>query len=404
MVQQNSLSHSVLKQGQIVRGQVSKLFPNNMAKVQLSNQTLVARLEIPLTIGDHYHFQVQIANNLVYLKVIGNKLKNQPKSDISTLLKSLGVKNSEVNRNFMQKLLVENVPFDKLQFVSALDLLNSHKNLDGLERVLIDILKRQLPMSETVIQALHTVQTSQQSKLMGGLLSKLEEQNNFPHLISMLKELTSTHSNDVVESKVKEQFLQHLQRFLTLTGINYEYQVRNQSVFIPSIKGYLLQMLSEKGIQLSYAEKLLHYINGMQLNAMNETESFIYLNLNLPSEKFGFRKDIHLEFNSKKNSKGEIDPDHCRIHFYLELPQLKETMIDMNIQQRNVLLTIYNDTKDLKVKTVDLQKRLKIGLEKINYNLTSIMFRPIMSDDKESIANRYNNSNAIGLNGVDYRI
>jgi antitoxin component of RelBE/YafQ-DinJ toxin-antitoxin module len=404
-----SLTHnSVLSHGQIVRGKVSKLFPNNMAQIQLLNQTVVAKLEIPLVMGDHYHFQVHVSNQVLYLKVIGERLKNQSKLDIPALLKNLGVKNSEVNRLFLQKLMADGVLFEKTQLVQALRLLETYKNNEQVQEVLKELIQRRFPLTDSIFQAIYSKNTESQSKLIGNLINGLHKQESFTDAYTMLRSFVNSgpmQSNNNIELEPKEFFLRYVHQYLSNSGLDYEYTVKQQNDFHkPSIKGYLLQMLSIDGEHQIHAEKLLHYLNGMQLNTINESNNFIQVNFNFPGEVLGLKNDLNLELTSKKSKEGTIDPDFCRIYFYLELEYLHETIIDMHIQQRNVTITVYNNVEDLKGATIPLQIQLKSGLEKLNYHLTNVLFKTIPSES--SIANKLPNNDYKPSNftGVDFRI
>lgn len=379
-----------------------------MAQIQLKNQTVIAKLEIPLAIGDHYHFQVHLSNQVLYLKVIGKKLKNQSKLDIPALLKSLGVKDSEANRLFLQKLMVGGVPFEKTQLMQALKLLDTYKNNEQVQDVLKELIQRRLPLTDSIFKAIYSKNTESQSKLISNLINELQKQENFTDTYTMLRNFIKPgpmQSNNYFEAEPKELFLRHLHQFLANSGFDYEYTIRNQGdITQPSIKSYLLQMLSVDGEHQIHAEKLLHYLNGMQLNTIHETDNFIQVNFNLPGEVLGLNEDLNLELKSKKSEKGTIDPNYCRIYFHLELEYLQETIIDMHIQQRNVTITVYNNVEGLKQETIPLQKRLKSGLEKLNYHLTNVLFKPIPFESNISSTALNKDYNISNFTGVDFRI
>ena len=60
----------VLKEGQMVHGQVKKLFPGQLAEVQVGNQKMIAKLEVPMKAGDAYYFQVKSVQPELQLKII----------------------------------------------------------------------------------------------------------------------------------------------------------------------------------------------------------------------------------------------------------------------------------------------------------------------------------------------
>lgn len=60
----------VLKEGQMVHGQVKKLFPGQLAEVQVGNQKMIAKLEVAMKAGDAYYFQVKSVQPELQLKII----------------------------------------------------------------------------------------------------------------------------------------------------------------------------------------------------------------------------------------------------------------------------------------------------------------------------------------------
>lgn len=68
-----------LRPGQIVQGKILKIFPENKAQIQLGGQNMIAKLEAALSIGNTYHFQVQTSDEMIYLKVLSEYIKNKQK-------------------------------------------------------------------------------------------------------------------------------------------------------------------------------------------------------------------------------------------------------------------------------------------------------------------------------------
>jgi hypothetical protein len=56
--------------GQIIIGKVIRLFPNQMAEIQIGSQKLMAKLEISLLANQQYWFQVQSGEGKIRLKMI----------------------------------------------------------------------------------------------------------------------------------------------------------------------------------------------------------------------------------------------------------------------------------------------------------------------------------------------
>src|SRR3954452_9126835 len=97
-LQQRDLS---FKPGQILNGKILKLFPNNIATLQVGSQKVVAQLEASLVANEKYWFQVQSGEGKVRLKLMGRvENKGQNEISLSGLMKELSIplnkKNSEV--------------------------------------------------------------------------------------------------------------------------------------------------------------------------------------------------------------------------------------------------------------------------------------------------------------------
>lgn len=80
------------------------------------------------------------------------------------------------------------------------------------------------------------------------------------------------------------------------------------------------------------AQQILSQENGPIQNLL------LTIPLNLGSTK----TDLTLQWSGRKTKEGKIDPDYCRVLFYLELEHLEETVIDMQVQNRIIKVTVIN--------------------------------------------------------------
>lgn len=204
----------------------------------------------------------------------------------------------------------------------------------------------------------------------------------------------------------KEQFLSQINQMLRFTGISYENQLLNSDIQQQSntVKAMLLQMLqTTDGDTHERGQQLLHFINGMQITAVNEVNNFIQANLQIPGERIGLNSDIELKFEGNKTKSGEINPDYCRIIFYLDLSQLKKTIIDMNIHKRAVSVTVFNDTDHLKDVSSAIQPVLKQGLNALDYHLSAITFQQLSNSNEPKLTNAKKTFQG-AYQGVDFQI
>jgi len=196
-------------------------------------------------------------------------------------------------------------------------------------------------------------------------------------------------TNFLSSSSVQEQFLMHMKQFLSSVGLNEEFVLRNKLLQQPlnllendlqTIKSLLLQLNQEDNSHANgKTQTLLHFINGMQLKAIQESTNFMQASLQLPGEKIGLHKDLFIQFEGRKKEDGQFDPDFCRILFILDLKQLQETVIDMHVQKRIISITIFNDSKQ--PTTMETFKRILVkNLEQIDYQLSTIHWKPLYKE------------------------
>ena len=94
--------------------------------------------------------------------------------------------------------------------------------------------------------------------------------------------------------------------------------------------------------------------------------------------------DLTIQWQGKKQEDGKIDPAFCRILFYLQLPILNETLIDVQIQNRIMNITIRNNNATLGELVTLHSDGLKEILREMNYRLTVVNVRPFKSSGGSS--------------------
>ncbi|WP_042223785.1 hypothetical protein [Oceanobacillus manasiensis] len=560
---------NTIKPGQVIKGSILKIYPENKAEIQLGSQKMVAQLEASLSAGGKYHFMVQSTDPVIQLKVIGDQLQQQDHLNSLHLLHQLGLKASKRNIVFLQQLFTKKIPFEKTQLTQSLQLLEGSKDKQLTGKVLVDMIANRLPITKNVLDALQAVSNSsfsdrlanampelnranfqpnisqnlnrlvsnqsvisKESQLMGErinnqnlyhllklsgaidpaqtfdawkantanehggkqdtpfqiseaqlrnlqtvmenkailqqnaklllnsfhnlsqsianerpldiqLFSRLKEQftqsvlqylpkdTTFPvssmlqnnrHALSQVYQFLQNAASDTPESlevtmkqlrdvnllmaaSPKDQFLQHLKHTLSFTGYSYEHDLANKvTQEQTSLKGVLLQFIQQGDHNTTEQSKqLLHFINGLQLQSVQDTGNSMYASLQLPGEKLGLATDLQLEFEGRKTEDGEIDSSHCRVLFYLDLANLNQTIIDMTVQNRNVSVTIYSQSEEeIRPLAKDYQAVLKKGLNELDYHLSSVMFKP--AREEELITSKRQQSHPASYQGVDFRI
>lgn len=260
------------------------------------------------------------------------------------------------------------------------------RSMDQLQTLLKDItvvhkVTQQLPSQATVALQDFIEQPNQSSltEFIQPLTRLIDHQLPLENSGQIFKLLAGMDQANQELFPIKDQFIIHVKNYLLNAGLDFEHQILQEHEQITeqsaSLKQLILQSFAEQTSAGREAEQLLNHLTGQQLNLINETASFLHLSTSIPG-LLGQEEDIEIEFYSRKNENEQIDSDYCRIAFYLELDQLKTTMIDMNVQNRIVHLTVYND-QDLSEQLAQFKPLLKQGLEKFNYHLSTTSYRPL---------------------------
>lgn len=679
-----------LRPGQIIQGDIIKIYPDNKALIQLGGQKMVAQLEASLNLGERYHFQVQAGDDMIHLKVLSQQVTAQDKTSVTNLLNQLGIKENKLTSELVKSLIQSNIPFEKSQLIKALPLLADANNKIEATLVFKNMIANKLPITNAVFQAMFTrattglseqmkalltvlnenitqvktesnaeqpkqavqvpqniaeikapvlqqvavqgspqmlkqnaeqanaqtlkqvVQVSQKTteikvpvlqqtivqgsaqttqlpqntvEIKAPVLTQVAEQANVPQKnqielqqniaarlstfiekpleqnalnslknnvemfqlfkaadminsritfstwnkaweqyesktanlpqnnerlpfglnkaeiqvkLEQLKTGMETGNKDLqtftdkwarvltevtnrqqalpkdafeqlkqelivatkplLENEAKQNMFKNLQnnpeqlkqletilntlkhtetatkleqfvagmkqinhpdievpkalfmkqvgQMLTTSGLNHENLIANdkQMQQTETLKSALIQLVqTSDGTVHERGQQLLHIINGMQMQTVHETNNFLQASLQLPGEMLGLKSDVQLDFEGKKTEDGKINPDYCRILFYLNLENLKETVIDMHVQKRSVSITIFNDEDALGLKSKAFQPLLEKGLNSISYHLAKVTVKP-MQAKQEQVIPKTKKAQESTYEGVDYRI
>ncbi|MEJ8776940.1 hypothetical protein [Pseudogracilibacillus sp. ICA-222130] len=227
-------------------------------------------------------------------------------------------------------------------------------------------------------------------------------------MIQLPMELESNSTENV-----QQRFLTHLHQYMNIVGLQDEQRIKtvlsgkasDSTIHIqPSIKMIMLQMMQEPNtIGRNKLEQFVHFIHGMQLQSVQETNHFLHCVLQLPGENIGLHNDLFLHFEGRKNRNGKIDPNHCRILFVLDLKNMKETMVDVTIQKRIISITIYNEQVMKMGKYDRIEKMLEEALKKNEFTLSQITYKPLFEIKKQEQQDPYDRTTN-DIERYDFRI
>ena len=105
-----------LRQDQVFHGTIKQLYPDQMAEVQVGNQKLMAKLEVPLKVGDAHFFQVTATNPQTELKVVTGPMSQAmtPAQQMGQLLETMNLpKSSEMQQvlSYFMKAQLDKIKF-----------------------------------------------------------------------------------------------------------------------------------------------------------------------------------------------------------------------------------------------------------------------------------------------------
>ncbi|WP_339175532.1 hypothetical protein MKY51_04545 [Solibacillus sp. FSL R5-0691] len=172
-----------LKQDQVFHGSIKQLYPNQMAEVQVGNQKLMAKLEVPLKVGDAHFFQVTSTNPQTELKVVTGPMSQSMTAgqQMSQLMETMNLPKSNEMQQVLSHFMKAQLPLAKEQLLAAEGWMKNlpagvDKNnaLHALQRMV----ELKMPFTNTVFQALtQGVKTDGMSANLANLAQLLATQS-----------------------------------------------------------------------------------------------------------------------------------------------------------------------------------------------------------------------------------
>ncbi|TQR20904.1 hypothetical protein [Psychrobacillus vulpis] len=278
-------------------------------------------------------------------------LTSQQKNDILTLLKNTG-QPLEVN-NALVKVFAEQ---------SQQAIFSKDSNGLSAKDHLISLLGKG-PTSEAISQTLQHVAT----------LSKNSNSIVYQQVIESEQTVMNQLNGKAFEHAMKD--------VLTSLGFSYEAKLSSNSEEVrqlaSQLKPQLVELLQNQTISLplkDQANQLLNRMNGLQILS-SENGPQHQLLMQVPLEFLGKKMDATLEWNGRMKENGKIDSDFARIMFYLQLDSLEETVIDMQVQNRVVTISLFNNDTRLQPIANTFKDSLKDGLISIGYQLSGVFVK-----------------------------
>lgn len=218
------------------------------------------------------------------------------------------------------------------------------------------------------------------------------------------------HAEQIVVSTVDGKAMKAaVQQVLTSLGINYEAALLRRDADIPqllsSLKPQLVALLEQSAISPAVRDAAETMLFRLQAPVLQSGEAGLQhqLMMQIPLDLFGKKIDATLEWNGRLKEDGKIDPDFARVLFYLDLSSLQHTVVDMQVQNRVISLTVFNEYSAIEQLGKSLIPSLKERLQQMNYQLSGIAFKSFM-EEQVVVTEKSAQKLEDGHQGVDMRI
>ncbi|XJZ28481.1 hypothetical protein ACF5W4_06720 [Bacillota bacterium Lsc_1132] len=414
-------TETAFRPGQIISGKVSALFPNQIAEVQVGTQKLIAQLEVPLSVNERYWFQVQQGEGKIHLKMVAQDGGDGTRSKLPSaqLAAQVGLSPTKENIQLLEFAVRSSLPISKEWIeLGAAWLKNLPEQAPGLETIKL-MQNKGLPFTEMVFSALLSARDPEPIQSVMERLSfllkndPLETSGHLQDILNKLLGKTDFSLLPNIDWGDGKAVGRQIKQMIKTIGFNYENELLQNGVDSqktqnePSLKPLLIRYLNENpgDDQKHAAEQLLNRVTALQLLSSDSgaIQQFV---AQIPVFFPHMTKEATIQWNGRKQENGRIDPNYCRILFYLELETIGETLVDVQIQNRIMTLSVMNERKELKEVAGSLIKPLKEKLSQLDYHLTSFSF--LQPSDQQPLSDRIKKA-AIpaahyDLQGVDLRI
>ncbi|MGG3772863.1 hypothetical protein [Heyndrickxia faecalis] len=389
--------------GQIFSGAIQKLFPNDIALVQAGGRTFAAKLEVPLEAGKNYWFQTVLADGEVRLKMLSEADANGMAG--KTLLPQMQLPPGKTFQSLVSYLAEQGIPFTKSDIAAIGAWLKHVPDLaHGLETAAF-MLQEGFPVSEGVFTSLLAAgQNTPADQLLNRLQQALKQGEQTPEtrqLLALIREL-GAGSGQVTGEALRLQIKEKIQKM----GLFYEAGLLHEDKAADKdglpLKALLVDLLQKGGgtkAARDAADEIVQKLNGQQLLALpGGVVQHIWMEI--PLSFAHFQTNAVVQWSGRRKNGGKIDSNYCKIIFYLNLQFMKETLAEMNVQNRIVSIRISSLKKGLQEAVKPFLPALKEGLSKTGYTLSDVRFGEFQPDAVRATLSRPE----VSGKGVDLRI
>ncbi|MGG4488913.1 hypothetical protein [Metabacillus idriensis] len=401
----------VFRKNDIVYGKILEK-KGDRAVLQIGETKLHARIDSSFPSSGTYLFEVKSIkeNDAIQLKLLTNaEISGNPSDAPEFILNLLNAARTKGNGDFLLQLLHESPGIQRKDLQQTVKDAAETGRRDPAKLIasITFALKNNVPLSAAVLNALFDVQSRE----------TLYDQLKQLHSVLETEDVLKAHIGSLIAQDIDKNadaLAGVLSSFQKKAGIKAEISILQQLAkgtdSIRQEENLKLLLLSASLTQSDPAAKekidqLITKLNGQTLLSADQgfTQNQF---MQIPLHYGDFQSDLNIEWTGRKNDKGEIDPDYCRILFYLNMNVLKEIMIDLHIQHRIVTVTIYNQSELFRSLLRNHADALKQKLQQQDYIVSSIKIEQFKEaeDHHSEFMNKVMYRNHFAVQGVDLKI
>ncbi|MEK5339210.1 hypothetical protein NSQ19_05550 [Weizmannia sp. FSL W8-1119] len=388
--------------GQIFSGAIQKLFPNDTALIRAGGRAFAAKLEVPLEAGKNYWFQTVLVDGEVRLKMLSEADANDNAG--KALLPQMQLPPGKTFQSLVSYLAERGIPFTKNDIAAIGAWLKHVPDLaNGLETAAL--MQEGFPVTEGVFTSLRTfVQNTPVDQLLNRLQQALQQGEQTPEtrqLLALIREL-GAGNGQVTGEALRLQIKEKIQKM----GLFYEAGLLHGDKTADKgglpLKALLVELLQKGGgtkAARDAADEIVQKLNGQQLLSL-PGGAVQHIWMEIPLSFARFQTNAVVQWSGRRKKDGKIDSNYCKIIFYLNLQFMKETLVEMNVQNRIVSIRISSLKKGLQEAVKPFLPALKEGLSKTGYTLSDVRFGEFQPGAVRAALSRPD----VSGKGVDLRI
>ncbi|PZD93308.1 hypothetical protein DNH61_21945 [Paenibacillus sambharensis] len=149
-----------------------------------------------------------------------------------------------------------------------------------------------------------------------------------------------------------------------------------------TLKGALLSLVNGDDMPPAVretAQQLVQHITGQQLLLSPERGGSLlsHVTLMIPFHGPDGSQTASVHVQSRRGKKGELDADNCRLLFDLQMKQLGATVVDVQVVEKMVSLSIWNDHPVMGAMVREARAEVSAALAGAGYQLSALNARPL---------------------------